>query len=380
MTGQPGSYGRIAAALLLGAVVLWADWPAVQVLLQRWRHDPQYSHGYIVPLFSLFLLWRTRIDWRAVSFAPNGWGVAFLAAAALWLAGSYLYFPYVIPLALLPAVAGIALLYGGRPLLRQCFDFRGEPLAPNWWGVVFLGAAAVLRLAGSYVYFPYFTDLSLIPAAAGIALLCGGWPMLRQCAAAILFLGFMLPLPYGLQVALAGRLQGVATAASVYVLELAGFPVIAQGNQIFLRHDQPLFVQEACSGLSMLLTFLALCTGAAILVRRPLLDKVIVLLSAVPIAVVVNVLRISATGILIRTAGERAGMALYHDFAGLLMMPVAVLLIVLELFVLGRLLVPAASVESRPLPLHMEASGAAVPRPDDTRVQPAQPEPALPPG
>jgi exosortase len=308
----PGGAGRGAAALLLGALVLWSAWPAAQVLVRRWTFDPQYSHGYIVPLFSLFLLWRKRAALRAV------------------------------------------------------------PFRPDWAGVAFLAAAAALRLAGNYAFFPWFTDFALLPAAAGVALLCGGWPMLRQCAVPILFLGFMLPLPYGLQIAMATRLQAVATAVSAYLLEVAGFPVLVQGNQILLTPDRPLLVQDACNGLSMVLTFLALCAGAAVLVRRPWLDKAILLLSAVPIAVAVNVLRITATGVLLMTVGEGVGKAVYHDFAGLLMMPMAVLLILAELFVLGRLFPPAA-------PAARTAPAEAAP-PAGSGRRAAQPRPVLPPG
>jgi exosortase/archaeosortase family protein len=101
----------------------------------------------------------------------------------------------------------------------------------------------------------------------------------------------------------------------------------------------------------MLVTFVALCTAAAIVVRRPWHDKAVIALSAAPIAVLVNVLRITATGVLYETAGARLAELVFHDLAGWLMMPVALALVGLELLVLGRLFVPAADKVSAPSPL-----------------------------
>jgi exosortase/archaeosortase family protein len=109
-------------------------------------------------------------------------------------------------------------------------------------------------------------------------------------------------------------------------------------------------VVEACSGLSMLLLFFAISTGVAMLVRRPLLDKLVLVASAIPIALLVNIARIVTTGVLNENLGEKIGQFVYHDLAGWLMMPLAILLASLEMWALDRLF-PEAEPRLQPAPL-----------------------------
>src|SRR5439155_6315654 len=110
-------------------------------------------------------------------------------------------------------------------------------------------------------------------------------------------------------------------------------------------NEGALNVEEACSGLRMLMVFFALSTAVALLMRKPLWERLVVCASAIPIALVTNLLRITATGLLHETAGKEVADAVFHDLAGWLMMPVALALLGLELKLLGRLLVvpPAAA-------------------------------------
>ena len=97
-------------------------------------------------------------------------------------------------------------------------------------------------------------------------------------------------------------------------------------------------VAEACSGLSMLTTFFALATAVALVIRRPWLDKVVVLLSAAPIAVVANVARIATTALAQEWFGAETAHYLFHDLAGWLMMPLALVLLWAELRLVSFLL------------------------------------------
>jgi exosortase len=158
----------------------------------------------------------------------------------------------------------------------------------------------------------------------------------------------MIPWPYRLEVALAHPLQRVATLASTYALQTLGFAALAEGNTIVLD-DVRLEVVEACSGLSMLAAFLALATAVALVIRRPFWEKALLVASSIPIAVVVNVLRITVTGVMHEVAGRRLADLVFHDLAGWLMMPAALALFWLELKLLDRALVRPAKPGVKPL-------------------------------
>ncbi len=279
--------GGLIALLAVGAGA-WAYAPFLGEMLQRWTHDPQYSHGFLVPLFAGFLLWQR------------------------------------------------------RELLAK------QRLSPRWWGLLVIGVGVALRLIGAYLYIDWLVGLSLLPTLAGFAVLVGGWPALRWSWPAVAFLFFMVPLPYRLHAALGGPLQHLATVASTYALQTLGFPALNEGNVILIDQTR-IGVVEACSGLSMLLTFFALSTAVALVMERPLLDRLVLLGSAVPVAVACNLVRITVTGVLHELAGSRVADLVFHDLAGWLMMPLGVAILLGELYLLGRLLV-AASVDV-PVPL-----------------------------
>jgi exosortase len=270
----------IAAGLSLA--VLWSYWPVLYGVVERWTLDPKYSHGYFVPVFAAWLLWyRYR---RATN----------------------------------PVSTDVGLV--------------------SWGGLAVLFVAGALHAAGVYFYVDFLAEIALLPCLAGLCLCLGGWQLCRTAAPSIGFLAFMLPLPFRVEVALPGPLQKVATLASTYLLQTCGLTASAEGNQIVLNHGI-IEVVEACSGLGMLVTFCALTTGVAIVLKRPLLDKLVVLISAVPVALLVNVIRITATGILYETWDKRIAQGLYHEGAGMLMPPLGLLIIGLELWILSRLLV-----------------------------------------
>ena len=262
----------------IGAVLVWAYWPTLLEAVGRWRDDPQYSHGFLVPIFSAYLLWRNRKT---------------LAAGA---------------------------------------D------RPRWWGVGLFLVGGLVRLAGYGLYLPWLDLTSLLICLAGWAAAAGGWTTLRAALPAILFLGFVLPLPYRVQNALGGNLQRTATVVSTYFLQTLGVPAIAEGNTIVLSENR-LGIVEACNGLSMLVTFFALATGFAILVRRPWWDRLILVASAAPIAVAANVARITLTGALFESSRSNLAHIVFHDVAGWLMMPFALVMLFAELEFLRRVII-----------------------------------------
>ncbi|MGH7225727.1 MAG: exosortase/archaeosortase family protein, partial [Gemmataceae bacterium] len=149
---------------------------------------------------------------------------------------------------------------------------------------------------------------------------------------------------------LAGPLQQFSTLAGANSLQTLGVFAHAEGNVIILS-DCELGIVEACSGLRTVMVFLTVSTAVALLSRRSLAQRLLIVASALPIAVLCNVIRITATGILHETAGRQIANWLYHDAAGWLMAPLALVFLGMELLLFRRLFVPAdepAAAQSRP--------------------------------
>jgi exosortase len=130
----------------------------------------------------------------------------------------------------------------------------------------------------------------------------------------------------------------VATWGSVALLQATGVPAIAEGNVIVVGSEQ-LEVARACNGLSMLLSFVTLVTAVVILVQRPIWERLILLASAIPIALISNILRIFITALCYRQFGHEAGERIAHDPAGWGMIVIAIGLVALELSILSWLFV-----------------------------------------
>ena len=128
-----------------------------------------------------------------------------------------------------------------------------------------------------------------------------------------------------------------------------GFFTVSEGNTIRMGPTIHLEVAEACSGLSMLVFFFALSTAIAIVIRGPWYEKVVILLSAIPIALIANITRITITGILHKIVGRELADLVFHDLAGLLMMPYALFLSWIELkllrWVVKEIPLPSVDVE-----------------------------------
>ena len=290
--------------MLLGGGVLWSLWPALASMAHRWSSDPRYAHGYFVPMCSLALLWMRR----------------------------------------------------SRPTIG---------VAPNQsaWGLAFVGVGAVIQLGGGYFHIGALDGLALLPYLVGLALLLGGWRALEWAWPSILFLAFMIPLPWRLENALGPPLQFVATTISTYLLQTLGFMAFAEGNVIQLNEAR-IGVVEACSGLSMLITFIALSTACALIVKRPLLDRIVLVLSSIPVALLANIIRITVTGILHDTIGGHAADTFYHDLAGWLMIPLALVLYWLEIWVLSQILIETEAEVNPVFDLLRSAGSAGLkPRP-----------------
>jgi exosortase len=278
-TGRGGIGGvdptALAAAALLAAAVAWSYFPSLTYLATYWD-DPNYSHGWLIVPIALFILWQRR---------P---GLAFVAVRHRWW--------HFLPLVALLAV---------RPWLFA----RNEQWAE---------AATV----------------PLVVAATVLAV--GGWGLLRWSWPALVYLLFMIPLPESLNEKLAYPLQRLATLGSVELLQSLHQPALAEGNVILIS-KQRVEVAEACRGLSMLLSFGALITAMVILVRRPLGERIALVVSIIPIALACNIIRIAVTAI--AYAKFDRPVKAVHDYAGFGMMAMALVFVLIELKVMSWLVV-----------------------------------------
>jgi exosortase len=271
-----GRERRATVALLVAAVTAFAFWPTLAALYSKWVNDPQYSHGLLVAPFAIGLLWAKRER-----------------------------FPK---------------------------DVQPAPLV----GLTLLAIAVAGRVLGGVIYFQWLEAFSLLPFLAALFLTFGGFAVLRWAFPAIAFLVFMIPMPYSVEIQLGAPLQTLATIASTYVLQTLGQPALAEGNTILIK-DFKLGIVEACSGLRMLVTFITFSTAVCMVVRKPVSDKLLILLSAIPIALMVNITRIVITGLMYLYVNGHTAHVFFHDLAGWFMMPMALALLWVELWVLRHL-------------------------------------------
>ena len=286
-TSRLRNLSALAPMALVALCVLWAYWPTLLEMAFTWYANPQYQHGFLVPVFAGFLLYVRRAKLDVAAMKPSLWGLALIAAG--------------------------------------------------------LG----LRLYGTYAYFVSLDAISFLPVVAGIVLLLGGRAAWRWAWPAVLFLGFMIPLPYFAAIAMSGPLQRLATVTSTYVMQTMGLPALAEGNVIMLNEHR-IGIVEACSGLRMLVVFFALSTAVVLVSHRHWIDRGLILASAVPIALISNIFRVTTTGVMYNLGYSKLAENFFHDVAGYLMMPIGLGLLWLELAVLARLIVDVPAPVARP--------------------------------
>jgi len=281
------SYKSLAIPAFVVICLAWAFLPTLDWMTEKWSDDPQYSHGFLVPFFSAFLLWRA-------------------------------------------AKAGLV-LSSPRPLL----------------GGLVLGILVAVRWLAGGLLFHQLDAAALLLSLMAIAVVSGGFQLAKFVAPAVFFLVFMIPLPYELEQNVGGPLKVVATEASTFLLQTLGLPAVSEGH-VILIDDVRLGVVDACSGLKMLMTFAAFAVGAVLTLDRTKFEKLMILLGIVPIAVITNVLRITATGVAYTQTADKDLQHVLHDVHGWLMMPVGLALLAGQLWILARLVIRPAPVAETP--------------------------------
>jgi exosortase len=277
----------IQPLLALGAAALvfvLAYLPNLRALITLWNEDTNYTHGYLVLPIAVYILWQ-ELSTPIPKSSPG-------AVAAPWL------------------------------------------------GWVFLAVVLVLRAVLYERGSEWSENSTIILAVAALTWSFGSWPLLRRVWPAIAFLIFMLPLPQPLNEFLALPLQSMAATSSTFLLQLTGMWATQEGNIINLStaHGiQKLDVALACNGLRMLMTMAATVIAAVMVIPLPHWKRIVLLLSIVPIALVSNMTRIVGTGWSYYLFEGATARHWAHDWAGYMMMPVALALVGLELGIMSWL-------------------------------------------
>ena len=156
------------------------------------------------------------------------------------------------------------------------------------------------------------------------------WPgsaALRRYWFAFFFLVFMVPLPVALYSMIANPLQLLVSQVATSMLNVIGIPALCEGNMITLPGDNQLFVAEACSGMRQLTGFLALTTAWAYLSARPAWNRALLVASSIPIAMTANVVRVTLTGVITYCFDPKYASGAFHTVEGLAMMGLGLLML-----------------------------------------------------
>ena len=261
--------GRTYRWYLIGVVLLLCAlyWKIVPSMVQQWYQDENYSHGFIVPLISGYFLY-TRWDELKETLLTR-------CNAGLFL-----------------------VLYG----LMQ--------LMVGWLGTEYFSMRS-----------------SLIVILAGLVLYLFGRGVFKIALLPIAYLFFMIPIPYIIYDAAAFPLKIFVTKVSVATLKAIGIVVMREGN-IIMFPDLTLEVADACSGIRSLISLLALAVAYAFFLRISPLKRLLLICAAVPIAVFTNSVRVIVTGILAQHWGAKAAEGFFHEFAGMVVFALAMVMLV----------------------------------------------------
>ncbi len=252
---------------LFFAALFFLYFPILKKLAYDWWHDPNYSHGLVLPFFSAYLIWLKKKE------------------------------------------------------LAQ------ESPRATWWGLPMVGAGLFLLLLGWVAGEQFTQRFSFLVVLYGGLVFLLGWPLARKLLFPVWILVFAIPIPYVIYNTLTFPLKLLATKLATNLLQLVGVSVYRDGNIIILPNTT-LEVVDACSGIRSLISLLAICSILAYFIRKPLW-KIVLILSAVPIAIGVNVLRIFVTGLLANEFGAKAAEGFFHTFSGLLVFLISLLLVFL---------------------------------------------------
>jgi len=266
---------RVIWFAALSSLTILLYWHVLKALVLDWWGDPDYGHGFLVPLFSGYVLWRERERWARAESKPSNFGLLVMAGA-------------------------VVLLIGGS-----------------------LGAEL------------FTSRVSLLVLLAGMILFLAGWKVLRAVSFPLAFLLLMIPIPVIIYNQITFPLQLLASRFATFWLEVAQVPVLREGNVLILP-NYSLEVVEACSGIRSLMTLITLAIAYGYLVEPRRWVRYALVILMIPIAIVSNAIRIMGTGVLTYRFGPKAAEGFFHEFSGWVIFLAALILMFASHAILKR--------------------------------------------
>ena len=254
-------------AVLLTALVAVLYYKILWNLAIHWWQDPNFSHGFFVPLFSGWILW------------------------------------------------------ANRKKLAQL------PVRPSWSGLVLIALSLAMLVVGVLGSELFLQRVSLISLLAGLVVYMLGWTYYRAVFFAWAFLLFMIPIPAILFNQVTFPLQLLASQVASTLLPLFGVPILREGNVLHLP-AMPLEVAEACSGIRSLMSLGTLAIVYGYFLEPRTWARVALAIAAIPIAVAANASRIVGTGLLVQYWDPDKALGFFHEFSGLVIFVVSFALLI----------------------------------------------------
>jgi exosortase len=272
--GYPIRQSWIKAIILFGGW-LAVFWPVYPELVHTWLTHSNNSHGILVPLISAFFAWNKREELSRAATRSSYWGGIILAASM--------------------AVYVIA----------------------------YTGQVAVA------------TRLMIVTSLIGLVLFNYGREVFGILKFPLIYLVFMVPVPVSIYSLVAFPLQLFATKVSHFLISLVQIPVYREGNMLYFVQTQ-LEVAQACSGLRSMMAFVMLSVLFAYLIDRGWGKRILLVASAIPLAIFANIVRVTGTGILAHFYGGDVARGFLHEFSGLAVFAFGFVLMFLLYWLLNR--------------------------------------------
>ena len=357
------SWGKLLVIVGLFSALFWPNLRRLWQKTNPFTGEANWGHAICVPIIGLYYLYVHREDIASAGPRQFLWGkltrpgrlgaaLAMIGFAAVTiLAGNFVHEGLVRAMAL-DAAKAIGIL----GILVLLMDWS---LAVTFFGIAF------------YVYgiYPgqndYFKDIGMVITLYGIVLMLCGPEVMKIAWFPIVFLICGIPWPGLVYSWIAGPLQALAASVAVIVLKLTGVNALTSGTKIIIfgstqANTRTLNVAEACAGLRSLMTFISVGGAVGFLSDRPLWQKLGITVSAVPIAIFCNVMRVSGQGLLDHYVSTKLSESFAHQFVGMIMLVPAFFMILMVGYLLDKVFIEEVD-ESEPAPATPVPSAAPAP-------------------